>query len=83
MYKIELSKRAIKDFNLLNMVGFKNHIMKLLYILNDNPFQNPPPYKKLEGYSNRYSRRINKQHRLVYTIIENTIKINSMWTHYE
>ena len=31
------------------------------------------------------SRRINKQHRLVYEIIENEklIKVYRMWTHYE
>jgi Txe/YoeB family toxin of toxin-antitoxin system len=51
-----------------------------------NPFQNPPPYERLLGNLNScYSRRINVQHRLVYTVDEENkiIKIISMWTHYE
>ena len=57
---------------------------KLIDIIRENPLQNPPPYEKLVGdMLGLYSRRINKQHRLVYEIIDNYIKIISMWTHYE
>ena len=52
----------------------------------ENPLQNPPPYEKLIGdLKQYYSRRINIQHRLVYKIDEKnkTVKILSMWTHYE
>jgi Txe/YoeB family toxin of toxin-antitoxin system len=58
--------RAQKDAKLLNNVGLKNKVEQLLNIIQINPFQNPPPYEKMIGYSNKYSRRINKQHRLVY-----------------
>lgn len=43
-------------------------------------------FEKLVGDLNgAYSRRINLQHRLVYQIYveEKTIKILSLWTHYE
>ena len=43
-------------------------------------------FEKLVGDLNgAYSRRINLQHRLVYQIYEEekTIKILSLWTHYE
>lgn len=43
-------------------------------------------FEKLVGDLNgAYSRRINLQHRLVYQIDkeEKTIKILSLWTHYE
>ena len=83
MPKIEFSKRAIKDLNLIKQAKLESKVGKLLQIIGSNPFQNPPPYEKLSGYLNRYSRRINYQHRLVYTICDDTIKINSMWTHYE
>jgi len=55
-------------------------------IIKKNPFQTPPPYEiligDLKGY---YSRRINKQHRLVYEVIEEKKRINiiSMWKYYE
>ena len=55
-------------------------------VLRNNPFQNPPPYERLQGsFSAYYSRRINRQHRLVYTVdeAERVVKIVSMWTHYE
>ncbi len=45
-----------------------------------------PPYEKLLGdLSGAYSRRINRQHRLVYQVLEDerVVKILRMWTHYE
>lgn len=59
---------------------------KLLEIIKNNPFVNPPPYEKLVGnLSGAYSRRINIQHRIVYQVLEDirTIKIIRMWSHYE
>ncbi len=44
---------------------------------------NPPPYEKLVGYENVYSRRINIKHRLVYKVAGDTIYILSLWTHYD
>ena len=45
---------------------------KLIDIMKENPYQNPPPYEKLtEDLKDYYSRRINIQHRLVYLVIEN------------
>ena len=58
----------------------------LIEIIRVDPFQNPPPYEKLVGDLNgAYSRRINIQHRLVYQVYEKeqTVKILSLWTHYE
>lgn len=61
-----------------------NKAKKLIDIIRDNPFQTPPPYEKLIGdMSGLYSRRINKQHRLVYEVTDAYVKIISMWTHYE
>jgi len=59
---------------------------ELLRIVEENPFQVPPPYEKLVGdLAGAYSRRINIQHRLVYQVLkaENTVKILRLWTHYE
>jgi len=59
---------------------------KLLEIISENPFQNPPSYEKLIGeLAGAYSRRINIQHRLVYQVFqkEKIVKVIRLWTHYE
>ena len=83
MNNIRFTKRAYKDMQILKRVGLENKIKSLLKIIQDNPFQNPPPYEKMSGYTNVYSRRINKQHRLVYEVNEGIILIAKMWSHYE
>jgi Txe/YoeB family toxin of toxin-antitoxin system len=86
MYKIIYSSQAQRDAKRANKSGLKNNIQKIIEIIQNNPYQNPPPYEKLLGdLSGAYSRRINIQHRLVYQIYEKEkiIKIIRMWTHYE
>jgi Txe/YoeB family toxin of toxin-antitoxin system len=83
MYKVILVKQAQKDVKKIEQVGLKNKVDDLIEIIRKNPFQNPPPYKKLLGKENRFSRRINIQHRLVYEIDGETIKILQMWSHYD
>ena len=95
MYIIRFSKQADKDKKLLKGVGLVSKAKKLLDIITENPFRNPPPYEGLVGnLSGYYSRRINIQHRLVYQIYndpviidgveyQGTIKIVRMWTHYD
>ncbi|MDR0936443.1 MAG: Txe/YoeB family addiction module toxin [Oscillospiraceae bacterium] len=83
MYYIEVTRQAEKDMRLIERSKLKDKAAELLNIIHENPYQNPPPYEKLRGSDNRYSRRINEQHRLVYEINGGTIKILRMWTHYE
>ena len=95
MYIIRFSKQADKDKKLLKGTGLVLKAKKLLDIIAENPFQNPPPYEGLVGnLSGYYSRRINIQHRLVYQVYDDpvvvdgveyqgTIKIIRMWTHYD
>ena len=83
--EILYTKQARKDYEKLknNKVLFRKAI-KLLEIISGNPYQNPPAYEKLMGeLQGAYSRRINKQHRLVYRVVEDEIWVISMWTHYE
>lgn len=86
MYKIQYHKKAVKEIEKLKMNKLDIKAKKLIDIIKENPYQNPPPYEKLTGdLKDYYSRRINIQHRLVYQVIEKekTIRILSMWTHYE
>lgn len=86
MYHIVFSKQAIKDRRLIAQAGLEQRVKALLAVMAEDPFRTPPPYEKLVGnLSGFYSRRINVQHRLVYSIHEEsrTIKILRMWTHYD
>lgn len=85
-WEVVFTKQAQKDANKLARSGLKSIAQKLIAVLKENPFQNPPPYEKPVGdLSGAYSRRINIQHRLVYQVYEKEriIKILRLWTHYE
>lgn len=85
-WRIVYTKQAQKDAKKLASSGLKPKAQKLLEIIAENPYQNPPPYKKLVGdLAGACSRRINIQHRLVYQVQEDirTVKVLRMWTHYE
>ncbi|MGE0085444.1 MAG: Txe/YoeB family addiction module toxin [Desulfococcaceae bacterium] len=86
MWKIVYTKQAQKDAKKLSSADLRSKTEKLLKILQENPYQKPPPYEKLIGdLAGAFSRRINIQHRLIYQIIEEekTVKVIRMWTHYE
>lgn len=86
MYQIIYSKQARVDAKKLTGTGLKDSVSALLTIVATNPYQDPPPYKKLWGnFQGAFSRRINYQHRLVYQIVERTktIRMIRMWSHYE
>jgi toxin YoeB len=87
-WTVEFSRRAEGDAALIAAHGkaLARKVDKLLTILEINPFQNPPPYEKLGGdLKGSYSRRINKQHRLVYEVEKRrkAVFVTRMWTHYE
>ncbi len=86
IWNVVLSKMAVKDAKKLKRAGLKSEAERLLNILNVNPFMTPPRYEKLVGnLKGFYSRRINIQHRLVYSVDEeqNVVHVLRMWTHYE
>lgn len=86
LWKIVYTKQAQKDAKKLASSGLKQKAEKLLEILHNNPFINPPEYEKLVGdLTGAYSQRINIHHRLIYQVYrkEKTIKVIRMWTHDE
>lgn len=95
MWTVVYSKQAVKDSKKIEQSNLKETVKKLIEVLKNDPFQNPPPYEKLIGdLSGKYSRRINIQHRFVYEVIigafneedieyEGIVKIIRMWTHYD
>ena len=98
MYLVEFSSQAENDKKRLKAARLEHKAKELLNILVNNPFQNPPPYEKLIGdLCGNFSRRINIQYRLVYSVYENIdavkdisnnvydgiVRVKRMWTHYE
>ena len=86
MYSIVYTKKATNDIRNIKSAKLANKAKALIGLIRENPYQTPPPYEKLQGdLQGAYSRRINIKHRLVYEVLEEerTVKIISLWTHYE
>lgn len=86
MYQVLLTKQAMKDREKVLAAGLGERAKAILTLLKSNPFQNPPPYEKLTGNLKGFlSRRLNRQHRVVYTVDQQSkqVRVLRMWTHYE
>ncbi len=86
MYKIVFTKTAAGQLSNIKAAKLDGKLKALLDILRRDPLETPPPCEKLKGdLFGAYSRRLNIKHRLVYEIMEEeqTVKILSMWTHYD
>jgi toxin YoeB len=85
-WRLVFTRQARKDAKKIAQTGLKPQTNRLLDMLREDPYRNPPPYEKLVGdLSGACSRRINIQHRLIYQILDDikTAKIIRMWPHYE
>ena len=85
-WTLVFTRQAQKDAKKLAASGLRPKAERLLDLLKQTPFQNPPPFEKLVGdLAGAYSRRINIQHRLVYQALpaKKTVKVIRMWRHYE
>ncbi|NLN24081.1 MAG: Txe/YoeB family addiction module toxin [Bacteroidetes bacterium] len=86
-YTLRFSEQAIDDIRQHKKTGNKaviNKVILLLEELTQHPFTGtgkPEPLKY--NLSGMWSRRINKEHRLVYEVQENTVFILSAKGHYE
>ena len=86
MYAIVYTKKAADDIPKLKAAKLDKKAKARIELLRDDPYRKPPPFEKLVGdLQGAYSRRINIKHRLVYEVSEEeqTVKIISMWTHYD
>lgn len=86
MYKILYTKQAKKDAKKLQASALDKKAKQLIELIAKDPFAFPPSFEALVGdLSGAYSRRINVQHRLVYSVDEKKkiVRILRMWTHYE
>ena len=86
MYKLLFSPQAQKDAKKISSGNLKAKVQQLLTLIKIDPLQYPPAFEYLKGtLAGKISRRINKQHRLVYEVFEKEkiIKVYRMWTHYQ
>lgn len=85
-YKVVFKNSVKKDLKKIKQSNLKNQFESVVQVLKENPFQPTQSFEKLQPkHSGRYSRRINHQHRVVYTIDEElkVVTIYSAWSHYE
>ncbi|MCH9648285.1 MAG: Txe/YoeB family addiction module toxin [Deltaproteobacteria bacterium] len=85
-WRVVFTRQAQKDARKLAGSDLRLKAERLLEILKEDPYRNPPTFEKLVGdLAGAYSRRINIQHRLVYQIYpdERVVKVLRLWTHYE
>lgn len=86
MWKLYFTRQAKMDAKKLAATGFKRRAEELIAVIQNDPYQSPPPFEKLVGdLAGAHSRRINIQHRLVYQVLEKekAVKVLRLWTHYE
>ncbi|MCF6277243.1 MAG: Txe/YoeB family addiction module toxin [Anaerolineales bacterium] len=85
-YQLLYTRQAKKDAKKLKGTHLADKVKELLEIISADPYADPPPFEALVGdLKGAYSRRINIQHRLVYSVVEDQmlIKVLRLWTHYE
>jgi Txe/YoeB family toxin of toxin-antitoxin system len=90
-YLVIFTRKGEKDLREVMSSDLREKAIRLLELLKDDPFSPIPPYEKLKGRMKEYySRRLNREHRLVYRILPSNgpgyrgvVEIVRMKTHYE
>ena len=88
-YVLEFTKVALADIEKHKKAGDKvvlRKIAKLLDEIKESPTQGTGQIELLKyGLAGKYSRRINQNHRIVYSVEEVVITVHvlSLWGHYD
>ena len=88
MYKITLSEQARKEYLYFSQSGNKAILNKVAALLNDiaeHPYTGLGKQEPLKyDLSGKWSRRINEEHRIVYSVNDDRVEIDilSMRYHY-
>lgn len=86
MYTVKMKNSAKNDLKKIKHSNLRKQFEEVIAVLKRNPYEQSQSFEKLQPKSEgRYSRRINRQHRVVYRIDEENkiVEIYSAWTHYE
>jgi len=87
-WRVLFTRQAQKDARKLASASpaLKAKAERLIALLKEDPYQQPPPYEALVGdLKGACSRRINIQHRLVVQVLddEQIVKVLRLWSHYD
>lgn len=86
MYQVEIKNSAKNDLKKIKKSNLVDQFQDVVKVLKSNPYEVSQSFEKLEPKRlGRYSRRINRQHRVVYKVDEENkvVEIYSAWSHYE
>ncbi len=84
-WELRFERLARKDAKRLEAAGLKVKADSILTELERDPYYVPPPFEKLIGdLSGFFSRRVNRQHRIVYEIDSSAgqVVVHRMYSHY-
>ncbi len=85
--EVKFSDRALNEIEYWNKTGNKAIMQKISKLIDDiilnhySGIGKPEPLKY--DYLGYWSRRINREHRIVYQVIDNTLYIASLRFHYD
>lgn len=83
-YRVILSRQACKEAEYIKAAKLGQRVQELLALLAEDPYRTPPPCEKLKGrLFGFYSRRMNRQHRMVYDVKGDGVPVLSLWSHDE
>lgn len=85
-YKVVIKNSAKTNLKKIKHSNLKKQFEAIIDVLKKDPYYPNQSFEKLQPkQAGRYSRRINQQHRVVYTVdeVEKTVQIYSAWSHYE
>lgn len=85
-YQVQIKNSAKSDLKKIKRSNLKESFYAVVDQLKQNPFEPNQGFEKLEPpIAKKYSRRINVQHRVVYTVdkVNKVVSIYSAWSHYE
>lgn len=85
-FVLEFSNQAELDVEYLKRTGNKAVLKKLLVLFSEliiHPFEGAGKPEALKHHlSGMWSRRINKEHRVVYEVIDDVVLVHSVKGHY-
>ncbi|EJL1407720.1 Txe/YoeB family addiction module toxin [Staphylococcus pseudintermedius] len=85
-YSILIKNSAQNDLKKIKKSLLKEQFSKIIEVLKINPYEASQSFEMLQPkHSARYSRRLNHQHRVVYTVDDEKreVYIFSAWSYYE
>ncbi|KXN76510.1 MULTISPECIES: Txe/YoeB family addiction module toxin [Lactobacillus] len=86
MWQVKIRNSAKADLKKLKHSNLKDSFNDIVTQLKEDPYKNNQGFEKLvPPIAKKYSRRLNIQHRVVYSVDDKnkTVNIWSTWSHYE